>query len=312
MPKTLRPILALVLLVVIGPAPSHAKAVNIELKFTPYVGDAAKADEVETVPGMAAIFLNGVPYGEQEVRKDTAPVMSDERGIAPAVWLPVESLGPAVRKGKNTVRIEFTPTDLRVEYRGRLSWVTVSDEETGAEKGGKTATNTTAPGKQEKSGRGKLVFEHEVNADFVRDAAWHHYPPVTALGDDDKQKLAVLVAARGEIFTPDFAGVYRLLESDERLDLPKIKQAKCVEKAYAAGVRLDAPTAAQLEFVTTGNPEVIIRRQGGHLFVPADRSVFGKIEGEEMQMCAGIALSVAFPSKLAVVRDPDGAWRAVY
>lgn len=47
-----------------------------------------------------------------------------------------------------------------------------------------------------------------------------------------------------------------MLAGNERSDLAKIKKAKCVDAAYAAGVRLDAPTADQLEFVTTGNPEV--------------------------------------------------------
>lgn len=137
--------LVIVALLAVTPALVHAKVVNVELKFTPYTGDAAKADKVETVAGTAAIFLNGVPYAEQAVRQDEAPVMSDEREIAPAVWLPVESLGPAVRKGKNTIRIEFTPSDLRTEYRGRLSWATVTDTETGGKKDGKqTATNTTA------------------------------------------------------------------------------------------------------------------------------------------------------------------------
>jgi hypothetical protein len=305
--------LLVALLALVAPALVYAKAVNVELKFTAYTGDAAKADKVETVPGTAAIFLNGVPYAEQEVRQEMVPVMFDEREIAPAVWLPVESLGPAVRKGKNTIRIEFTPSDLRTEYRGRLSWATVTDTETsGAKEGKHTATNTTAAGKSEKSGRGKLVLEHEVHADFVPDAAWHHYPPVTSLADDDKKKLAAMVLARADVFQPDFAGVYRLLASDERLDLAKIKAAKCVDAAYAAGVRLDAPTADQLEFVTTGNPEVVIRRKGGKLFVPADPSVFGKIEGEDTQMCAGIALSLAFPPKIAVVKNPDGTWVAVY
>jgi len=82
-----------------------------------------------------------------------------------------------------------------------------------------------------------------------------------------------------------------VLAGNERIDLAKIKKAKCVDVAYAAGVRLDAPTADQLEFVTTGNPEVVIRRKGGNLFMPADPSAFQKIKGDETQMCAGIAIA---------------------
>ncbi len=301
------------LLVLAAPVSARAAVVNVEIKFTPYVGDPAKADTVETVPGTAAIFLNGVPYAEQPVGKDTVPVQLDEREIAPAVWLPVESLGPAVRKGKNTIRIEFTPADPGTPYRARLAWASVTDEETAGEKQGKrSATNLAAPGKQEKSGTGKLVLEHTVNADFATDVAWHHYPPVTALADADKQKLAALALVRADAFRPDFAGVYRVLAGDPRLDVGKIKQAKCVEAAYAAGVRLDAPKADELEYVTTNQPEVVVRRKGRHLYAPADASAFGKIEGEEQQMCAGIALSLAFPPKLVAVRGPDGAWKVVY
>jgi hypothetical protein len=300
-------------LALLTPVSARAAIVNVEVKFTPYVGDPAKNDTVETVPGIAAIFLNGVPYAEQPVRQDRVPVQFDEREIAPAVWLPVEALGPAVRKGKNTIRIEFTPVDPKTPYRARLAWASVSDEEAKGEKDGKrTATNLAAPGKEEKSGTGTLVLEHTVDASFAPDVAWHHYPPITTLADADKQKLAALVMARTDAFQPDFAGVYRVLEGDRRLDVAKIKEAKCVEAAYAAGVRLDAPKADELEYVTSNQPEVVVRRKGRHLFAPADASAFAKIQGEEQQMCAGIALSLAFPPKLVAVRAPDGAWKVVY
>jgi hypothetical protein len=305
--------LLLSLLVLAAPLSAAAAAVNVELKFTPYVGDVAKAGEVETVPGTAAIFLNGVPYAEQMIPKDTVPVQAGGRELGPAVWLPIEQLGPAVRRGKNTVRIEFTPADPETKYRARLAWANVTDEEVAGEQDGKkTATNLAAAGKQEKAGTGKLVLEHTVEAESAPDLPWHHYPPVTTLDDADKQKLAALALARAEAFQPDFAGVYRVLEGDRRLDVEKIKQAKCIEAAYAAGVRLDAPKADQLEYVTTKQPEVVVRRKGRHLFAPVDASAFGKIEGEEQQMCAGIALSLAFPPKLVAVRGPDGAWKVVY
>lgn len=305
-------------LALLSPVSARAAVVNVEIKFTPYVGDPAKNDTVETVPGVAAIFLNGVPYAEQPVRQDKVPVQSDEREITPAVWLPVEQLGPAVRKGKNTIRIEFTPADPKTPYKARLAWASVTDEEsadggsTGTQDRKRTATNLASPGKEEKSGTGKLVLEHTVDAAFAPDVAWHHYPPITTLADADKQKLAAVVMARTEVFQPDFAGVYRILEGDPRLDVARIKGAKCIEAAYAAGVRLDAPKADELEYVTSNQPEVVVRRKGRHLFAPADASAFGKIEGEEQQMCAGIALSLAFPPKLVAVRGPDGAWKVVY
>lgn len=303
----------LLLLLLVAPVAARAAVVNVEVKFTPYVGDPAKKRTVETVPGVAAIFLNGVPYAEQPVRQDEVPVQFEGREMAPAVWLPVESLGPAVRKGKNTIRIEFTPADPKTSYKARLAWASVNDEETTGEKDGKrTATNVAAPGQEEKSGTGKLVLEHTVDASFAADVAWHHYPPITTLGDDDKQKLAALALKRANAFQPDFADVYRVLEGDPRLDVARIKGAKCIEAAYAAGVRLDAPKADDLEFVTTNQPEVVVRRKGRHLYAPTDASAFAKIEGEEQQMCAGIALSLAFPPKLVAVRGPDGTWKVVY
>src|SRR6185369_12718474 len=100
----------LVLAIVLAPALVSAKVLNVEFKFAPYVGDS-KSDKVETVAGTARVFLNNVPIGEQEVQKQEVPVMFVEREIAAAVWVPVESLGPAVRRGKNTFRIDFEPTD---------------------------------------------------------------------------------------------------------------------------------------------------------------------------------------------------------
>jgi hypothetical protein len=81
-----------------------------------------------------------------------------------------------------------------------------------------------------------------------------------------------------------------------------------LDKAYAAGVRIVAP--AQIEFATTGNPEVVVQGHDGPLFEP-DRLAFGRIKGDEMKMCAGLALSLAFPPRLIVVRKPDGSWEAV-
>jgi hypothetical protein len=307
------PVLILALLAVLVPALASAAVVNVELKFTPYVGKPAKADKVDTVPGTAAIFVNGVPYAEQTVPKDSVPVLSEAREIAPVVWIPVDALGPVIRKGKNTIRIEFTPLDAQTSYRGRFSWATITDEETTSEKNGKQkSTNMQAPGQEDKAGKGTMVFERAIDADFASDVPWHHYPAVRALDDDDKRKMTALVMARGAVFAPDFKGFYAMLASNERVDVAKLKDTKCVEAAYAAGVRLDAPKADQLDFVMTGNPEVVIRRLGDHLFKPADPAAFGKIEDEETQMCAGIALSIAFPPQLVVVRDPDGTWRVAY
>ncbi len=112
------------------------------------------------------------------------------------------------------------------------------------------------------------MFEREFVADFARDLPWHHYPALTALGDDDKQRLAALVRGRAEWFKPDFAPLYKALAGTPELDVTGVRKAKCLDAAYAAGVRIAPPPADDLEFVTTGRPEVVVRRKGGHLFAP--------------------------------------------
>jgi hypothetical protein len=257
--------------------------------------------------------VNGVPYGEQPVDKESVPVLFTERELGPSVWIPVDALGPVVRRGKNVIRIEFLPFDESAEYTARLAWASVTDEENRAEEDGKkAATNQADTGREEKKGKGKIVLEHELVADFAPDLPWHHYEAVTSVGDEDRKKLTALVLKRVDAFQPDFKGMYDVLAGNERIELAKIKDAKCVDAAYKAGVRIDAPKADDLVFATTGGPEVMITRKNGKLFVPKNPETFAKIEGEEMQMCAGIALSLVFPPQLVVVRDPAGAWRVVY
>ena len=55
-----------------------------------------------------------------------------------------------------------------------------------------------------KAVKGKVVFEREFRADFAQDLPWHHYPPITSLAEDDKQKIAGLLKARADWFKPDF------------------------------------------------------------------------------------------------------------
>lgn len=284
---------------------------NVEFKFTPFTGDL-KADQVEAVPGQARVFLNGVPYAEQEVRKQSLPVLFEEREIAASVWMPAASMGPGVRKGKNTIRIEFEPADAKAAYRAQLRWAAVMDQaREEKEPGHYQGTNQADEGVDDKPATGKVVFEREFVADFARDLPWHHYPAVTALGDDDKQRLAALVSGRAEWFKPDFAPLYKALEGTPELDVAGARKAKCLDAAYAAGVRIAPPPADDLEFVTTGRPEVVVRRKGGHLFAP-DPAALAKIKGEEAQMCAEVVLSAAYPPRLVVVHAPSGAWEVVY
>src|SRR6185295_16492305 len=107
---------ALLGLLVLWSQCATAAVINFEVQFTPFVGDLAMS-EVQMVSGKAFIYLNNVPIAEQDVEKKSVPVMFDNREIAPAVWVPVKSLGGLVRKGKNTLRIEFVPTDTKATYQ---------------------------------------------------------------------------------------------------------------------------------------------------------------------------------------------------
>ncbi len=294
-------------------ATSGAEVLNVEFKFTPFVGDPAKEETVRTVAGTARIFVNGVPYAQQEVMEDTVPVLFEEREIAPAVWLPAESCGPALRKGKNTVRIEFAPANTEEPYRAQLRWASVMSESTEkSEEGRYSATNQSREGVEEKQGKGTILFQREFEADFASDMAWHHYPAVTALDDADRKALAALVADRVALFQPDFRKLYALLEGNGKIDIEAVRKSKCLEKAYDAGARIAAPPAEALDFVTTGNPEVVIRAKEGMLFFPADMSAFERIQDEDVQMGVGMVFSAIYPPRLAVVRSPSGAWEIAY
>jgi hypothetical protein len=294
-------------------AASAAEVVNVEFKFTPFVGDPAQEETVTAVAGTAHVFLNGVPYAEQEVREDELPVLFEEREIAPAVWLPTESCGPALRKGQNTLRIEFEPADVKAPYHAQLRWASVLSESTEqSHEGQYAATNQSGEGVEEKEATGPVVFERQFQADFAADLPWHHYAAVMSLDDADKQALVGLVAERIVAFQPDFAKLYALLEGREDIDVAAMKAAKCLDQAYQAGARVASPPAGEIEFVTTGNPEVVVRAKQGDLFFPADVSAFARIEDEDVQMCLGMAFTVIYPPRLVVVRAPSGAWEVAY
>ena len=300
-----------VLMAVASLAP--AAVINVEFKFTPFVGDPAKDEKVTTVPGKAAIFINNVPFAEQDVRKDELPVLFDEHEVAPSVWVPMSSAGPVVRKGKNKIRIEFTPDDSVKAYRVQLRWASVTDQTTEeTEPGSMRSTNQANEGVDDRNSvKGKVVFERECAGDFAVDLPWHHYPPVASLTEEDKQKIAGLLKTRAEWFQPDFAALYKAIEENESLKVDDVRKAQCLETVYKAGVRVTAPQAGEMEFATTGGPEVVVTGKKGPLF-GLDEKTFAPIKDEDTQMCAGMALSVIYPGKLVTVRKPDGAWEIVY
>src|SRR5262249_19194626 len=168
-----------------------------EVQFRRCVGDIAQS-HVETVPGKAYVYLNNVPIAEQDVKKERVPVIFDNREIGAAVWVPAKSLGGMVRKGKNTIRIEFVPADMKASYQSRLQWNEVTDKVTQGQSrdGSPTSTNRGGQGMETKKSQGKVVLEREFSGDFATEQPWHKYPPVGALNDEDKQKLAALVKDR--------------------------------------------------------------------------------------------------------------------
>lgn len=314
MPKTrmLRPLRFACLLAALVPTLAGAKVINVEFKFTPFTGDT-KNDTVDAVPGLVRVFVNDVPFSEQPVQSQPLPVMFDEREIAAAAWVPTASIGPILRKDTNTIRFEFEPTDAKASYTAQLRWASVTDQVRETDDGdAHRSTNQADEGVDQRQVTGLARFERTFTAEFATDRPWHHLPPVTSLGDDDKRQLAALVQGRAAAFAPPFAQLYTALTGKDHVDIAQIRKLKCLDAAHAAGVRIVAPPAEQLDFVTTGHPEVVIRGKRGNLFGPGDEKPFDRIKGERMQMCAAMTLATAFPPHLVAVRSgPSGAWQVV-
>jgi len=292
---------------------ARAAVINVEFKFTPFVGDPEKDQEVTTVPGKAIVSVNNVMIAEQELRAEKLPVLFDAHEVSAAVWVPMSSVGPVVRKGKNKIRIEFTPNDLSKPYRAQLRWASVLDEETQeVAPGSVKATNQANEGIDDrKAVQGKVDFEREFAADFALDLPWHHYPAVTSLTEEDKQKIAALLKTRAEWFQPDFAALYKAIDDNESLKVDDVRKARCLEAAYKLGVRVTAPPAGEMEFATTNGPEVVVTRKGGSLW-GLDEKTFAPVKDEDVQMCAGMALSAIYPGRIVAVRKPEGTWEIVY
>ncbi|MFP5213779.1 MAG: hypothetical protein ACLGPL_10405, partial [Acidobacteriota bacterium] len=240
--------LALTLLLLLWSSCVSAEVLNVEFSFTPFTGDPANS-HVRSVAGKALVTLNNVPISEAEVAQEEIPVLFEEREIAPSVWIPSSSLGPALRKGKNTLRVEFEPASPKEAYRAQLRWILVTDRVTKVQEpsGAIRTTNTDGEGVDDKNVTGRVVFEREFTADFATDRPWHHYPPVITLSDDDRKAIAALLKERLDVFKPDFAGVYKILQAEPSIDLKALKKLKCLEKSYAAGIRMTVKGSDQIE-----------------------------------------------------------------
>ncbi|MDZ4806039.1 MAG: hypothetical protein SGI90_14365 [Candidatus Eisenbacteria bacterium] len=290
-----------------------AGVINVEFKFTPFTGDPAAADLVETVPGHVAVFVNNIPVAEQEIGREEVPVLFEEREIAASIWLPTESLGGMLRKGTNVIRIEFEPVDGKEPYRAQLRWAQVIDETTESEKDGKSsATNQAGEGVDDRKVTGRVVMESKFEAEFATDRPWHHYPAITALTEDDRKQILSLLADRAAAFKPGFEMIYKILESNAGVDLTALKEEGCLDKAHEAGIRVVAVPSDGIEMLTTGQAEVVVQAREGQLFVPEDPAALEKITDGDTQMCIGMALFGVYPPRLVLVKSKDGAWVVAY
>lgn len=306
-------VLAALLLAASALLPARAAVINQEFKFTPYTGDK-RQDQVQAVPGKARVYVNNVLVAEQEVRGGELPVLFDDREISPSVWLPTASLGPTLRKGANRVRFEFEPADAALAYQAQLSWAAVNDESTESSTGPgqSSATNQSGEGMEQRQAKGRLVMERSFDAPFAADLPWHHYPPVTALGADDKAALLALLQARAQAFKPKFEPLYALLGGVEGLDAAQVRKQGCLDKAYAAGIRIGAPAPEQVEFLTTGQPEVVLQSRSESLYQLDLDLLRRKIRDGKTQECLGAVLTALYGPRAAAVHDPAGGWKIVY
>jgi hypothetical protein len=215
---------ALLALILVWGECATAAVINFEVQFTPFTGDIAKS-EVQTVAGKASVFLNNVPIAEQDVEKKSVPVLFDNREIAPAVWVPVKSLGGLVRKGKNTLQIEFVPSDANAAYQSRLQWNEVNDHGPGAAQrriGHFDEPRRRRNGDEEEPGQGRL---RKGIRRRLRDRAAVAQVPVGRLAQRRRQAEArALVKERADAFKPKFEAIYQILGSKPEIQVAEIRK----------------------------------------------------------------------------------------
>lgn len=286
-----------------------ANVTNVEFTFSPFTGEHLKADRVDIVAGKLRVLLNNVPIAEKIVEAAKAPVMFEDRQVGGPIWITAQSFGPTLRKKGNLLRIEFEPANAKAPYTTQLRWAFVSDGITETASAGKhTSTNMMGEGKEEKSVTGKVVLEKGFDADFAPDRPWHKYPEVTSLSDADRLSLTALLQKRLAAYQPASADAYKFIDADPRVDGAELRKRKCVEKAFATGLRVKGPAAGHLEIVLTGKQEVVLRAKEGPLYNPVDESIFGKIKDQSIMRCLIPVMEVLFPERLIAVKDPSGVW----
>ncbi|RXZ44935.1 hypothetical protein EBB06_03325 [Crenobacter cavernae] len=141
-------------------------AVNMEFKFTPFAGAEDEADKVEVVPGTARVYVNDALHSEQKLARKSVPVLSGARDVAPAVRLPVSSLGDRLKNGQNTLRIEFAPDNVKKPYRVQFGWAAASDSMTATDDSSRQrrGSHTSSTGRQTRDAVGPATFESRFSA----------------------------------------------------------------------------------------------------------------------------------------------------
>jgi len=285
---------------------ARAKVINVEFNYTPFVGDFTVGKPVKTVPGKVVVFINNVPHSTQEVVARDVPVTSDGV-VGSAVRIPGDSMGPSLRRGKNRIRVEFVPAIPKAAYLVQFRTTTVHDgtaELIGAD--ALKATTKTEERIENEDMVGKGVSQQAFVADFSVEKPWHSLPAITELTDADKAALAALVTARAQAFKPDFTAVLQMLKvaaaHDAKVDVAQVRKARHLPKAHAAGVRVEAPAAETLQFILTGNAEVVVTNAAHNLF-PLDPKAIKRLKGAEAR-----TLGVLYPPHLVAVRDTSGTW----
>ncbi len=208
----------------------------------------------------------------------------------------VSRSGPIIRKGKNSIRVEFEATDSTVEFKATLAWMFSNYDQSRVSK---------TEGADTKAGKGKITITREFTAPFVEDLPWHHYPPVQSLTETDKLSIAALLQTLANAFKPNFARVYARIGPEAA----EIRSMGCIENAYARGIRMRAASLDQLAFEVAGTPEVAVRGKGVRLFVPNDARFGDKVNND---VCLMTLFDTAFASILHVAKSPTGVWQIVY
>ena len=76
-----------------------------------------------------------------------------------------------------------------------------------------------------------------------------------------------------------------------------MRKAQCLEAVYKAGVRVTAPPAGDLEFATTGGPEVVVTRKGGALFGLDEKTFRARSRTKRRKCAPGMVLSMVYPGR---------------